>query len=68
MAVWAQFDKHTSLIKLSEKAMEKGLFLHSGTIFNPEGKNLNATRMGFASMNFTETEKAIGILKGCIGK
>lgn len=66
MAIWTQFYPQFDLQAISKKAREKELFLSSGRYFNPENKNLNATRMGFASLNFDEMEEAIDILEKVI--
>ncbi|MGV3541392.1 MAG: PLP-dependent aminotransferase family protein [Rufibacter sp.] len=63
MAIWAEFNPDINLITFSERVRQKGVYLSTGQIHNPPGQNLNATRMGFASMNFTEAEKAIWLLK-----
>jgi GntR family transcriptional regulator / MocR family aminotransferase len=60
MAIWAKFDKKISLEKLSEKVGKKGLYLSNGLAY----PNLNACRMGFASMNLKEIKEAVGILRG----
>ena len=59
MAIWAKFDKSISLVELSEKVNKKGLYLSNGSAYG----DLNACRMGFASMNLKEMEEAMGILK-----
>lgn len=66
MALWAKFNPGINLVEVAEKASHKGVYLSNGLFHNPPGVNLNATRMGFASMNLTEIEKAIRILKNCI--
>lgn len=66
MAIWAQFNTDYDLQDIAKKAREKELFLSSGRYFNPEHKNLNATRMGFASLNFDEMEEALDILEKVI--
>lgn len=63
MAIWARFNKQYDLVEISRKAREKELFLSSGRYFNPANKNLNATRMGFASLTFEEMEEALDILE-----
>lgn len=60
MAVWAKFDKAFPLPGLSAKAREFGLLISDGTNYDP---NLNATRLGFASVNEEEMERGMGILK-----
>lgn len=62
MAIWAKFDEKISLEKLSEKVSKKGLYLSNGLAYG----DLNACRMGFASMNLKEIEEAISILKSVI--
>ncbi len=66
MAVWAKFDPSVSLPFLSEKALLKGLKINNGSTYNPDGVLLNATRLGFASINESEIEQGIGILKNLI--
>ncbi len=62
MAIWGKFDKNIKLPEVAAKALKKGLFISNGTIYNPENINLNATRMGFASLQPDEIEKAINLL------
>ncbi len=64
MAIWAKFDKSISLIELAPKLAKNGLYLSDGAAYPTE----NACRMGFASMNFKETEDAVTILKNGIFK
>lgn len=59
MAIWAKFDKQFPLAELAEKAVSKGLYLSNGEAYG----DLNACRMGFASMNLREIEEAVGVLK-----
>lgn len=66
LAVWCEFDDEIDLSVVSKRALGKGLFLSEGSIYSPQRKKLNATRMGFASLSPGEMEEAIGILKGCI--
>ena len=64
MSVWTTF--HNSDIKqVSEKAAKKGLTMSDGKLYNLT-KNYNATRLGFASLNPKEQEKAIDILRTCL--
>lgn len=62
MAIWAKFDKSISLIELAPKLAKNGLYLSDGAAYPTE----NACRMGFASMNFKETEDAVKILKNAL--
>lgn len=66
MAIWVKFDERIHLPKLSQLAATRGLSLLDGKTYNPAGVQLNACRMGFASMDLQEIEKAVGILKDCI--
>lgn len=63
MSVWVRFDKRYNLKKVSEKAASLGLFMRDGSAYNSPDKNLNALRMGFASLNEKEIKGVIGILK-----
>jgi GntR family transcriptional regulator/MocR family aminotransferase len=62
MAIWVKFDKRFPLSELSKKVASKGLYLSDGQAYG----DLNACRMGFASMNLKEIEEAVGILKSAI--
>ncbi len=65
MSVWTRFNK-SDLKKISQKAAEEGLSVSDGSLFNTSHTNYNSARLGFASLNFQEMEKAINILKNCI--
>lgn len=62
MAIWTKFDKGISLIDLAKKVAKNGLYISDGSAYPSE----NACRIGFASMNFKETEDAVKILKNAI--
>jgi GntR family transcriptional regulator/MocR family aminotransferase len=68
LAIWAKFNKSISLPVLTEKMRAQGIILSNGLIHNPGSVSLNSTRMGFAWMNETEAEIAVGkltqIIKG----
>lgn len=66
LAIWARFDPSINLIQLSENALKKKLHLSNGLRYCPEGKSLNATRMGFASLNMDEMEQAVSMLRQII--
>lgn len=66
MAIWGRFDPKLNLVQLSEKAFQKKLQLSNGLRYNPPGQNLNATRMGFASLNLDEIEQAVALLSKVI--
>jgi len=62
LAIWTSYKRKISLSKLSLNLESKGVFLSNGKSYNPKGKNLNATRMGFARMNQVEMEEALTLL------
>jgi GntR family transcriptional regulator/MocR family aminotransferase len=63
LGVWTTFDKRIDLIKMSEDAAKKGLFIGNGSFYKNEAFITNALRMGFASLNENEMAEALGILK-----
>jgi len=63
LAVWSNFDKKIDLIKMSEEASKKGLYIDNGNFYKNESFLTNAMRMGFASLSEKEMEEAFGILK-----
>jgi GntR family transcriptional regulator/MocR family aminotransferase len=66
LAVWSQFNKEINLIKMSQDASKNGLSISNGNFYKNEFFTPNAVRMGFASLNENEIEKALGILKNTI--
>lgn len=65
MSVWTHF-RDIDLKKLSYNAFKRGLAIGDGKEFNTGNVNYNSLRMGFASLNIAEQEKAIGILAACL--
>ncbi len=63
LAVWTKFDEKINLTKLSEAVAAKNLYLADSKRYDPVGKELNSTRLGFASMNEKEMRAAMKILK-----
>jgi DNA-binding transcriptional MocR family regulator len=63
LAVWSNFDKKIDLIKMSENASKKGLYIDNGNFYKNESFFTNALRMGFASLEENEMVEALGILK-----
>lgn len=61
-SLWTSFTKH-DLIWISLAAVKKGLIMSNGTEFETLGHRYNSARLGFASPNFSEQEKAVQILK-----
>jgi len=66
LAVWAGFDEKIDLIRMSENAGKKGLYIGNGSFYKNESFSANALRMGFASLQENETVEALGILKGIL--
>jgi GntR family transcriptional regulator/MocR family aminotransferase len=62
MSVWVKF-LAANLTDVSKNALKKGLVISDGTEFNSANVYYNATRLGYASLNFKEQERAIEILK-----
>lgn len=60
LAVWARFDPAIPLAKLAQRCRDLGLWLSDGT---PYGIHLNATRLGFGSVNESEIAQGFDILK-----
>ncbi|MFC5408529.1 PLP-dependent aminotransferase family protein [Larkinella bovis] len=66
LAVWATFADGIDPKTLAQKAANHGLLLSDGLAHNPPGKQLNSTRLGFASSTETELEQSVGILRKLI--
>ncbi|MEM1321789.1 MAG: PLP-dependent aminotransferase family protein [Bacteroidota bacterium] len=66
MAIWVRFDPAIDLHTTSRKAAAAGLYLSDGSSYNPPGQQLNASRLGFASMNLEEIAQAVAILRQSI--
>jgi GntR family transcriptional regulator/MocR family aminotransferase len=64
MSVWATF-LHANLRQIAAKAEKNGLMMSDGRLYSLV-KDYNATRLGFASLNLREQEKAIDILAKCV--
>jgi DNA-binding transcriptional MocR family regulator len=63
LSVWATFDKKTDLVKMSEDALKKGLFIGNGNFYKNESFSTNSLRMGFASLDEKEIIEALAMLK-----
>ncbi|MEO1257660.1 MAG: PLP-dependent aminotransferase family protein [Bacteroidota bacterium] len=64
MAVWAKFDQKIDVIELAKKTKNHGLAIPSGSIIDKASdRKWNSTRLGFASVNESEMEQAVGVLK-----
>lgn len=66
LAVWSVFDTNIDLIKLSDNALKKGLYIDNGLFYKNELFSTNGLRMGFASLDEREMSEAISILKKVI--
>lgn len=62
MAVWTTFDPKISFDELIKQTTAKGLHINHASVYNPPRKNLNSTRLGFASLTTKEMEIALDIL------
>lgn len=65
MSVWTKFNG-IDLKKLSAEAGKKGLKISDGTAYDSMEMKYNSIRMGFASLNISEQEQVVEILKSCI--
>ena len=63
LAVWSEFDKNIDLVKMSEKASKKGLYIDNGNFYKNESFFTNGMRIGFASLAENEMVEALSILK-----
>ncbi len=63
MAIWVRFDPAIDMVKLSKEASKRGLHISDGKKYNPINQALNASRLGFASMNSEELREAVHILE-----
>lgn len=66
LAVWARFSPNHILSEIATRCQAQHLYLSDGSFYNPPHQNLNASRMGFASMNQAEMQEALAILKNCL--
>ena len=66
MAIWAKFNQQIDLVKTAEKAQKNGLYFSNGLQHNLAPKNINSTRLGFASSTVEELERCVEILKNSL--
>ncbi|MBT1685328.1 MocR-like pyridoxine biosynthesis transcription factor PdxR [Dawidia soli] len=66
LAVWSTFDKKIDLQKMSDAALQHGLFIDNGDFYKNESFSTNAMRMGFASLDEDEIIRALEILRKTI--
>ncbi len=67
MAVWAHFDESINLPELAARCRQNGLYLNDGRFYSPDTGPSQYTRLGFASLTADEMERAVGVLRSCIG-
>jgi GntR family transcriptional regulator/MocR family aminotransferase len=66
LAVWSSFEKGIDMIKVSELASKKGLYIGNGSSYKNESFTTNGLRLGFASLEVNEMAQAFDILKKSI--
>ena len=68
LALWVRFSRQVPLSRLAPATLANGLWLDDGRRYDPHGQALNSTRLGFASINFKEIDKAVAILRASIDR
>ena len=63
LAIWAKFTPDIDLETFAPFLKKRNLNLNPASVYNPPGKNLNATRLGFAALTEAELTQAVHILK-----
>jgi GntR family transcriptional regulator/MocR family aminotransferase len=63
LAVWSSFDQGINLERTAANALRRGLVVADVNCYKNESFSTNSIRMGFASLDQKEMEKALGILK-----
>jgi GntR family transcriptional regulator/MocR family aminotransferase len=63
LGIWTVFDPGINLVKMADDALRKGLYIGDGKFYKNESFDLNALRMGFASLDDKEIVEALRILK-----
>ncbi len=63
LAVWAKFNESINLMEVYERTLAKNLNIILTPYYAPSH---NATRLGFASLTFSEMEKYMGVLKSVL--
>jgi GntR family transcriptional regulator / MocR family aminotransferase len=62
LGVWANFVESVDLHEVSRLAGKKGLYIDDGDFYKNEAFSTNSMRLGFASLNEAEIQKALHIL------
>ena len=68
LAVWTRIRPDIDMKALSVGCARRGLYVSDGKIYSPKGQWLNTCRMGFASMNPSEIEEAVSVLRDELDK
>jgi GntR family transcriptional regulator/MocR family aminotransferase len=68
MAVWTTLKGRSDWKTIRTKALSKGLSIESNEKYNTLAKDYSGIRMGFASLDKQEIEKALGILTQVINR
>lgn len=66
MSVWVQF-LETDLRQVAARALRQGLVVKDGTEYDHGAHRYNAVRLGFASLDTAEQERAVAILRTVMG-
>jgi len=66
LAVWSHFGPAIDLVKMSKNAAANGLHISNGNFYKNEVFSTNGMRLGFASVDENEMQKAFEILKKSI--
>ncbi|NND07183.1 MAG: hypothetical protein HKN87_12460 [Saprospiraceae bacterium] len=62
LAVWAKFNARIPLDDLRKRLLRKGVLIPRAMYSEPDGRPINGIRMGFASLDDSDMEKAIAII------
>ncbi|MEO0332095.1 MAG: PLP-dependent aminotransferase family protein [Bacteroidota bacterium] len=68
LAVWVHFTDELSIRDIRQQTLELGLRLPKTVFQDERGNDINAIRMGFASLNDDEMNESITVLAKVIGK
>lgn len=66
LAVWSNFDPGVDLVKMSATAAKKELYIDNGIFYKNDSFNTNGMRLGFASLEESETIQALEILRSVL--
>ena len=63
LAFWVRLKQHTNARKFVEQAYANKLQIDPASIFSDDNGDIQGIRLGFASLNNSELEQAVGLLK-----